>query len=180
MHWNKNTIGFNSQNTEKIERIISFCNREEHSAPLCKSCNMLKILDINRYMKSKCVYRSLFSPRHPGSYLFGVYNGADIYSHCMINDFFLCLYRSPSQLNLIEMVEYVTNYICYSGYLMHLIFRNFSVFKSSQWSNRNVLNSVLFLRCLTEAPLEACKRHDWSVIILWITRITILPCIMCA
>ena len=37
---------------------------------------MLKILDIDRCMTSIFVNRSLFSPGHPGSDLFGVYNGA--------------------------------------------------------------------------------------------------------
>ena len=76
VHWSKNIIGFNLQNTEKIVRIITFSNGREHCAPLLKSCNKLKIIDINRNMTSILVYRSLFSPEHPGSDLFGVYNGA--------------------------------------------------------------------------------------------------------
>ena len=44
VHWSKNIIGFNSQNTVRIVRILTFSNRREHSAPLFKSCNMLKIL----------------------------------------------------------------------------------------------------------------------------------------
>ena len=37
---------------KKIVRIITFSNRRQHSVPLLKSCNMLKILDIKRYMTS--------------------------------------------------------------------------------------------------------------------------------
>ena len=52
---------------KKIARIITFSNRREHSAPLLKSCNMLKILDINIYIYDKHIrVQILVLSRTPG------------------------------------------------------------------------------------------------------------------
>ena len=48
----KTTIGKLFIAQKKIVRAITFNKSKDHSAPLMKSCNMLNIFDINRYMVS--------------------------------------------------------------------------------------------------------------------------------
>ena len=47
-------------------RAITFSKSKEHSAPLMKSCNMLNIFDINKYMVSTFVYKCVSSIQETG------------------------------------------------------------------------------------------------------------------
>ena len=42
---------------KKIVRPITFSKSKDHSAPLIKSCNMLNLFDINKFMVSTFVYK---------------------------------------------------------------------------------------------------------------------------
>ena len=53
----KTTIGKLFIAQRKIVRAITFSKSNDHSAPLVKSCNMLDIFDINKYMVSTFVYK---------------------------------------------------------------------------------------------------------------------------
>ena len=53
----KTTIGKLFVAQKKIVTAITFSKSKDHSAPLIKSCNMLNIFDINKYIVSTFVYK---------------------------------------------------------------------------------------------------------------------------